>query len=63
MTVLTTAVRTLVGSRVDVETAAGVLHGTLLSCTTQSLWLVDGQDDDLMVPISSVHSVHPPTAA
>jgi hypothetical protein len=61
MTVLTTAVRTLVGSQVDVETAAGVLHGTLLSCTAQSLWLVDGEDD-LMVPISSVHAVHPPAA-
>ncbi|HEV3227016.1 MAG TPA: hypothetical protein VGZ52_09280 [Acidimicrobiales bacterium] len=60
MTVLTTEVRTLVGTEVDVETAAGVVHGTLLSCTTQSLWLVAGEDD-LMVPTSSVRSVHSQT--
>lgn len=58
MTVLTTEVRTLVGTEVDVETAAGVVHGVLLSCTAKSLWLVAG-DDDLMLPIGSVHSVHP----
>jgi hypothetical protein len=57
MTLLTTEVRTLVGSEVDVETAAGTVHGTLLSYTAQSLWLVAGEDD-LMVPISSVRSVH-----
>jgi len=57
MTVLTPEVRTLVGTEVDVETAAGVVHGMLLSCTTQSLWLVAG-DDDLMLPIASVRSVH-----
>jgi hypothetical protein len=60
MTMLTTEVRTLVGSEVDVETAAGIVHGTLLSCTTQSLWLVAG-DADLMVPIASVRSVHSQT--
>jgi molybdopterin-binding protein len=57
MTLLTTEVRTLVGSEVDVETAAGIVHGTLLSYTAQSLWLVAG-DDDFMVPIASVRSVH-----
>jgi hypothetical protein len=60
MTMLSTEVRTLVGSEVDVETAAGIVHGTLLSCTTQSLWLVAGEDD-LMVPIASVRSVHSQT--
>jgi hypothetical protein len=57
MSLLTTEVRTLIGSEVDVETAAGQVHGTLLSYTAQSLWLVAGEDD-LMVPISSVRSVH-----
>ena len=57
MTLLATEVRTLVGSEVDVETAAGTVHGTLLSYTVQSLWLVAGEDD-LMVPIASVRSVH-----
>ena len=60
MTLLATDVRTLVGSEVDVETAAGIVHGTLLSYTAQSLWLVAGEDD-LMVPISSVRSVHLPS--
>jgi hypothetical protein len=59
MTLLATEVRTLVGSEVDVETAAGTVHGMLLSYTAQSLWLVAGEDD-LMVPIASVRSVHLP---
>ena len=57
MTVLTAEVRTLVGTEVDVETAAGVVRGTLLSYTQRSLWLVAGEDD-LMVPIAAVRSVH-----
>ncbi len=61
MTMLTTEVRSLVGSEVDVETVAGVLHGMLLSCTQTSLWLVDGEDD-LMVPLDLVEAVHPPAA-
>ena len=60
MTLLTTEVRTLVGSEVDVETAAGIVPGTLLSYTAQSLWLVAGEVD-LMVPVASVRSVHSPT--
>lgn len=62
MTTLTTEVRSLVGTEVDVETAAGVLHGMLLSCTASSLWLVDGEDD-LMVPLDLVEAVHRPHAA
>jgi hypothetical protein len=61
MTMLTTEVRSLVGFEVDVETAAGVVHGTLLSCTQSSLWLVDGEVD-LMVPLEVVEAVHPPAA-
>ena len=56
---VTPAVKTLVGSEVAVETTAGIVHGTLLSCTTRSLWLVAGEDD-LMVPMTTVNSVHPP---
>ncbi len=56
---ITAEVRALVGTEVDVETATGVVHGTLLSCTSRSLWLVTGEDD-LMVPMTSVHSVHAP---
>ena len=55
-------VRSLLGIEVDVETSAGIYHGTLLSCTVSSLWLVDGEDD-VMVPLDLVHSVHKPTAA
>jgi hypothetical protein len=62
MTVLSPEVRTLVGSEVDVETASGTFHGMLLSCTARSLWLV-ADENDLMVPLDSVESVHPPHAA
>ncbi len=55
----TAEVRTLVGTEVSVETTTGVVHGTLLSCTTRSLWLVAGEDD-VMVPMTTVHSVHAP---
>ncbi len=61
MTNLSTEVRSLLGRRVDVETMAGTLHGTLLSCTSKSLWIVDG-DDDLVVPLTSVEAIHPPAA-
>ncbi len=58
---ITAEVRTLVGAEVDVVTATGVVRGTLVSCTARSLWLVAGEDD-LMVPMAAVHSVHAPTA-
>ena len=60
MTVLATEVRLLLGSEVDVDTPGGILHGTLLSCSTRSLWLVSGEDD-FMVPLDKVDAVHPPT--
>lgn len=49
-------VRPLLGVTVDVETTGAVYHGTLLSCTSSSLWLVDG-DDDLMLPTDTVTGV------
>jgi hypothetical protein len=56
---VTPEVKTLVGSEVAVETTMGTVHGTLLSCTARSLWLVAGEDD-VMVPMTSVNSVHLP---
>jgi hypothetical protein len=51
--------RPLLGATVDVETADQLtVHGTLLSCTNQSLWLVDG-DDDLLVLVDEVRQVRP----
>jgi len=52
-------VKTFVGSEVAVETTTGTVRGTLLSCTTRSLWLVAGEDD-VVVPMKIVNSVHPP---
>jgi hypothetical protein len=54
-------VKTLVGSEVAVETTTGTVQGRLLSCTTRSLWLVAGEDD-VMVLMTTVHSVHPPAS-
>jgi hypothetical protein len=56
---VSTEVKTLVGSEVAVETTTGTVQGRLLSCTTRSLWLVAGEDD-VVVPMTIVHSVHPP---
>ena len=52
-----TELRHLVGSIVTVHTGHGDLHGTLLSCTTKSLWLVDDGEDDVVVPIDEVVTV------
>ena len=50
-------VRHLLGSSVTVETGHGAVHGTLLSCTASSLWLVDDTEDDVMVPLDDVTDV------
>jgi hypothetical protein len=50
-------VRHLLGSTVTVETDQGNLHGTLLSCTSNSLWLVDDREDDVLVPLEDVQDV------
>jgi hypothetical protein len=57
---ISTDVRTLVGYEVAVETTTGVVRGTLLSCTARSLWIVAGEDD-FVVPMTRVQSVHTPT--
>ena len=56
---LNAALRTLVGSLVTVETMSSSVHGVLVSCTRESLWLVADGDDDLMVPLPGVRSVTP----
>lgn len=40
-----------------VQTEHGDVHGTLLSCTARSLWLVDDGEDDVMVPLGDVCDV------
>lgn len=50
-------VRHLLGSTVTVETGHGAVHGTLLSCTATSLWMVDDGEDDVMVPLADVRTV------
>ena len=50
-------VRHLLGATVTVETGHGDVHGTLLSCTATSLWLVDDGEDDVMVPLEDVRTV------
>ena len=50
-------VRHLLGATVTVETGHGDVHGTLLSCSTTSLWLVDDGEDDVMVPLEDVRTV------
>lgn len=49
--------RHLVGATVTVHTDSGDLHGTLLSCTNRSLWLVDDTEDDVVVPIEDVVTI------
>lgn len=49
--------RHLVGATVTVHTGHGDIHGTLLSCTARSLWLVDDGEDDVVVPVCDVVTV------
>ncbi|MBA2280387.1 MAG: hypothetical protein H0W25_04005 [Acidimicrobiia bacterium] len=49
--------RHLLGSTVTVVTDRCDLHGTLLSCTTSSIWLVDDGESDVVVPMEDVRTV------
>lgn len=49
--------RHLVGTTVTVHTGSGDIHGTVLSCTAHSLWLVDDGEGDVMVAIAEVVDV------
>ena len=50
--------RHLVGSTVTLETGDGDVHGRLLSCNTNSVWVVDDGESDVIVPLVDVLSVH-----
>lgn len=51
-------VRHLLGATVTVETGThGEVHGTLLSCTTTSIWVVDDAESDVVVQLSDVTDV------
>ncbi len=47
----------MLGSTVTVVTDRCDLHGTLLSCTTSSIWLVDDGESDVVVPMEDVRTV------
>jgi hypothetical protein len=55
--------RKSIGHVVDIVTATdrgrSTFHGTLLSCSSSSLWLVDGSDADVIVPMSQVCELLP----
>jgi hypothetical protein len=48
--------RTHVGAEVSLETVAGTIVGTLLSCTSRSAWLV-AADVDHVVALPNVLSI------
>jgi hypothetical protein len=50
-------VRHLLGATVTVHTCDGEVHGTLLSCTTASLWVVDDAESDVVVALADVRDV------
>jgi hypothetical protein len=50
-------VRHLLGATVTVQTGHGEVHGTLLSCTTTSIWVVDDAESDVVVPLDEVRDV------
>jgi hypothetical protein len=49
--------RAHVGAEVSVETVAGTIEGTLLSCTTRSAWIV-AADVDHVVALPNVLGIH-----
>ena len=49
--------RPLVGAQVALDTAAGLVEGTLLSCTARSAWIVVG-DVDHVVALPHLRAVH-----
>ncbi|HJR26508.1 MAG TPA: hypothetical protein VJ804_13620 [Acidimicrobiales bacterium] len=49
--------RPLVGAQVALDTAGGLVEGTLLSCTARSAWIVVG-DVDHVVALPHLRAVH-----
>jgi hypothetical protein len=52
-----TELKQLMGTTATVVTDGRDLHGTLLSCTTKSLWLVDDGELDVVVPLDEIRRV------
>lgn len=52
-----TELKSLMGTTATVVTDGRDLHGTLLSCTNQSLWLVDDGEADVVVPLDQIRTV------
>lgn len=57
--------KSLTGRLVTVTTDHGEVTGTVLSCTRLSVWLVAGEDADIVVALDEISSLvhHPATAA
>ena len=59
-----TSYRKSIGHQVDIVATnpAGcrsTFRGTLLSCSSTSVWLVDGADADVIVPMSQICELRP----
>ncbi len=52
-----TTLRRSIGRTVDLVTDGRTFHGTLLSCSTASVWLVGENDTDMIVPLVRVRTV------
>lgn len=49
--------RKLVGVVVVLHTKAGDLTGVVLSCTIESVWLIDAEETDVIVPLRDVRGI------
>jgi hypothetical protein len=49
--------RRSIGRTVDLVTDLRTFHGTLLSCSTASVWLLSDGDTDVIVPLARVRNV------
>lgn len=54
--------RKLVGVIVTIRTLECEIHGRILSCTLESVWLIDDREVDVIVPLADVRSVVPEAA-
>ena len=52
-----TTLRRSIGRTVDLVTDNRTFHGTLLSCSTASVWLLGDGDTDVIVPLAWVRNV------
>jgi hypothetical protein len=49
--------RRSIGRTVDLVTDGRTFHGTLLSCSTASVWLLGEGDTDMIIPLARVRRV------